>query len=71
MQTVEYFRWWVSSPGCKRPYLTSFVMSAEEAQRYPGARPEPSTRIVRQVPETEEERLAAQFHYPSAGRDKT
>lgn len=69
MRTVEYHRYWVTAPGRKRPYLTSFPLSAEEAVRYPGARPEPSTRQVRQEPETDEERGAAMYFYQSAGRD--
>ena len=48
MKEVEYFRWWVTVPRRKRPYLTDFLMNAEEAARhYPGARPEPATRELR------------------------
>jgi hypothetical protein len=70
MQEVELFRWWVTAPGRRRPYLTSFLMDAATAQAtYPGARPDPSTRIVRLVPNTEAERAEAHYHYPSAGRN--
>ncbi len=70
MKDVEYFRWWVTAPGRRRPYLTSFIMDAQQAlATYPGARPEPSTRVVRHVPETEAEGAAAMFHYPSTGHD--
>lgn len=69
MKEVEYFRWWVTAPGRRREYLTSFAMSAEEAARYPGARPEPATREVRRLPESDGEIRAAMFHYQSAGHD--
>jgi hypothetical protein len=50
MKEIEYFRWWVTVPRRKRPYLTDFLMNAEEAARhYPGARPEPATRELRVV----------------------
>ena len=52
MKEVEYFRWWVVDARRKRPYLTDFLMNAEEAARhYPGARPEPATRELRMVPD--------------------
>lgn len=69
MRQVEYFRWWVTAPGRPRPYLTRFPMTAADAARYPGARPELSTREVRELPETDEERAASHYHYQSAGRD--
>jgi hypothetical protein len=70
MREVEYFRWWVTAPGRPRPYRTRFPMDAQEAAaRYPGATPDLSTREVRQLPETDAEMRAAQFHYQSAGLD--
>lgn len=70
MKEVEYFQWWVTAPGRKNAYLTTFLMPAEQAlAQYPGAKPEPSTRKVRQVPETDEERRDAMFRYQSAGHD--
>jgi hypothetical protein len=70
MREAEYFRWWVTAPGRRRPYLTSFVMDAKTAQQqYPGAKPEPTSRVVRDEPETEQERAAAMYHYQSAGHD--
>jgi hypothetical protein len=70
MRETEYFRWWVTAPGRRRPYLTSFVMDAKTAQeQYPGAKAESPSRIVRQEPETEEERTAAMYLYQSAGHD--
>jgi hypothetical protein len=52
MKEVEYFRWWVTGPRRSRPYLTDFLMTAEEAARhYPGAKPEPATRELRFLPE--------------------
>jgi hypothetical protein len=29
MKEVEYFRWWVTAPGRRRPYLTSFPMDEQ------------------------------------------
>lgn len=70
MREVEYFRWWVTAPGRKRPYLTAYVMDAQTAQKqHPGARPEPSSRVARTEPETEQERAAAMYRYQSAGHD--
>lgn len=70
MREVEYFRWWVTAPGRKRPYLTSFPMTAEDAAKcYTSARPEISTRELRSLPETAEERGTAMFHYQAAGHD--
>ena len=52
MKEVEYFRWWVTGSRRKRPYLTDFLMNAEEAARhYPGVKPEPATRELRMVPD--------------------
>jgi hypothetical protein len=70
MRQVEYFRWWVTAPGRRRPYLTSFPMDAETAARqYPGAKPELATRQMRDLPETAEEQLTAMYRYQSAGHD--
>lgn len=70
MRQVEYFRWWITAPGRKKAYLTSFHMDAETAQqRHPAARPEPSTRVLREVPETPAEEAAALARYQSAGHD--
>jgi thiamine pyrophosphate-dependent acetolactate synthase large subunit-like protein len=70
VKQVEYFRWWVTAPGRPRPYLTSFPMDAQEAAaNYPGARPEPSTREVRQLPDTDAEQNEAMYQYQSAGHD--
>jgi hypothetical protein len=45
-------------------------MDAETAQQqYPGAQPEPTSRVVRDEPETEQERTAAMYLYQSAGHD--
>lgn len=70
MRTVVLHRYLVTAPGRKRPYLTSFPMTAEDAERqYPGAKADPTTRIDRQVPETEEEHRRSIATYQSAGRD--
>jgi hypothetical protein len=70
MKQVEYFRWWVTAPGRRKPYLTAFPMDADTAAaQYPGAKPDPSTRQVRRVPDTDAEKLQAMMHYQSAGHD--
>lgn len=56
MKEVEFHRYWLPPPpGRKSPYLSSFVMTSEDAAKRGALRPEPSTRIVRQVAETPEE----------------
>ena len=70
MKQVELFRWWVRAPGRKRAHLTDFLMDAATANaKYPGARPDPTSRTVRAVPESDAEQRAALFHHPSAGHD--
>lgn len=70
MKLVQFHRYWVTAPGRKREYLTSFVMDAETAEKqYPGARAEPSSRVERMEPETEQERLKLMYRYQSAGHD--
>jgi hypothetical protein len=69
MSEIEVFRWWVTSRAGQREYLTRYLLDEATAQRtYLTARPELSTRQVRQVPDTEEEKLAARYKHPSAGR---
>jgi hypothetical protein len=69
MRDEEVFRWWVTVRPGQREYLTRYLLDESTARRtYLTARPEPSTRQVRQVPDTEEERRTAQFKHPSAGR---
>ena len=59
MREVEYFRWWVRAPGRKRAHLTDFLMDAETAKStYPGARPDPTSRTIRRVPQQEADRSA-------------
>ena len=68
MREVEYFRWWVRAPGRKRAHLTDFLMDAETAKTtYPGARPDPTSRTIRRVPEKAER--TAQFDGHPAGLD--
>lgn len=45
-------------------------MTAADAQeRYPGARPDPTTGQVREIPDTDAELAHAMVYYQSAGRD--
>lgn len=73
MRRVEYHRYWLpprpgSGPRAK-PYLSSWPMDAEAAAKLGAIRPEPSTREVRELPETEAERARSMAHYQGAGRD--
>jgi hypothetical protein len=69
MRNEEVFRWWVTSRAGQREYLTRYLLDEVTARKtYLTARPELSTRQVRQVPVTDEEKLAARFKHPSAGR---
>jgi len=70
MRTVETFRWYLPNPNPRgRPYLSRWAMTAAEAAARGAIEPALHTREVREVPETEDERRRAQFHYQSAGRD--
>ncbi|MBI5277965.1 MAG: hypothetical protein HY854_16065 [Burkholderiales bacterium] len=61
MKQVEQFRWYMPPwrKGAK-PHLSSWHMDAETAARMGALRPEPSTREVREIPETDEE-MARRF----------
>jgi hypothetical protein len=66
MKQVELYRWWVRGPGRKRAHLTNFLMDAKTAEAtHPGARADPTSRTLRQVPETDAEAAARQ----SVGQD--
>ena len=70
MRTVETFRWYLPNPNPRgKPYLSRWAMTAAEAAARGAIEPALHTREVREVPETEDERRRAQFHYQSAGRD--
>ncbi len=56
MREVEFFKWWLPPPpGRKQPYLSSWVMTAQDAAQRGALRPEPSTRVVRQMAESPQE----------------
>jgi hypothetical protein len=59
VKQVEFFRFWLPPNAWnKKPYLSTYRMTVEEAaQRFPGAKPDPLTREVRNCPETPEEAL--------------
>lgn len=70
MRTVEMFLWRVPASGHLKAYTTNYLLdAAEAADRYPGATPAPGTRVVRQMPETEQEMRKAQYGMQSAGHD--
>jgi hypothetical protein len=65
MRPVEFFRFYVVPLGGKKPSLTSYRMTLADAQaRFPGCKPEPSSREVRMLPEPGEK---VKMH--RAGRD--
>jgi hypothetical protein len=59
MKQIEVSKWYLppkpwAGPRAQ-PYLSSWVMSADDAAKHSAIRPEPSTRTLIQVPETPEE----------------
>jgi hypothetical protein len=59
MKQVEMFKWWLppapwAGPRAK-PYLSSFLMTADDAAKRGAIRPEPGTRWVHMQAETPEE----------------
>jgi hypothetical protein len=68
MREVEYFRWWVRAPGRKRAHLTDFLMDAATASaKYPGARPDPTSRTIRRVPLAEADAAPHSSGQPAGG----
>jgi hypothetical protein len=62
MKQVETFRWYLPNPNPRgKPYLSRWHMSAQDAAARGALRPEPTSRIVREVPDTDDERRAAQI----------
>lgn len=68
MRTVAYYRWWLPPEPWRgpraKPRLSTYKMSAEEAAERAAIRPEPTTREVRLIPETAEERAQAMANSP-------
>jgi hypothetical protein len=49
MKQVELFKWWLPAPAWKpkgKPYLSSWLMTKEDAEKRGAIRPELSTRMV-------------------------
>lgn len=68
MRAVEYHLYWLQpTRGAKKPYLSSWKMTKEEAEKIGAIKPEPSSREVRQIAETPEEVRSQQTQ--AAGRD--
>lgn len=69
MKTVEFHRYRVTERG--RQHTTRYILTAEDAAaRYPeGAVPIASTKVVREMPETEDEVRRSMVNYQSAGHD--
>jgi len=68
MRAVEYHRYWLPSLGGKRPHLSRWAMTAEDAAARGALRPEPGTREVRMLAETSAE-ASRMGHNQSAGHD--
>ncbi len=65
MKDVEYFRWEYPRPGHRTWGKTGYLLTAEDAAiRFPGSRPIPNTRVVRRLPETEDEAYEARRRAP-------
>lgn len=63
MKPEVLYRYWVMDPIKKKPRLTRYVLTPEEAaKRYPGAKPDLASKEVRMVPETEEEMHPPSLH---------
>jgi hypothetical protein len=61
MQEVEQFKWWLPpGQGRKKPYLSSWHMTAEEAAKRGALRPETTSRMVIRRPETAQEAIEMQ-----------
>ena len=69
MRLVEYSLWLLPSRGGRKPYASSWKMTAEEAAQHGALSLVPGTTEVRVLPETEAEIQRAQANYQSAGRD--
>jgi hypothetical protein len=70
MRPVEVARYYLPNRVAgRKPYPSSWKMTAAEAAARGYTEQVPGTAEVRQVPETEEERQRAQAFYPSASRD--
>lgn len=62
---MEFFFWYLppraNQPRAK-PYLSRWMMTREETEKHhPGATPQLASRVVRSMPETEEESSAATY----------
>jgi hypothetical protein len=62
VKRVETFRWYLPARTERgKPYLSRWHMTAEDAAARGALRPEPTSRIVRELPDTEDELRAAQI----------
>ena len=56
MKETEFYRWWVPDAWSGKLGLTRYKMTVADAQeRFPGCKPDPQSREVRDLPETREE----------------
>lgn len=55
VRPVEFFQWWILDERGGERRLTTYKLSAADAQRaFPGCEPDPGTREVRYLPETQD-----------------
>jgi len=73
VHNVDYFRWFLPPrPGAgprAKPYLSGFKMNAAEAAAVGALRPDPSSRELRELPDSPDKQQRTQTFYPSAGHD--
>lgn len=69
MKRVAYSTFMLPSPGGKRPHVSRYKMTNEEAARAGAVSIVPGTTEWREIPDTPEEQARAMAHYQSAGRD--
>lgn len=69
MRRVPYSLYMLPSIGKKPPHKSSWKMNATEAAALGALYPIPGTQEIREIPESEAEKLAATMHHQSAGRD--
>lgn len=70
MKETEFYQWWVPDRWSGKLYLSRYRMTVQEAQRrFPGCKPDLSSREVRMLPETPEEAtIPSDAPYARGGR---
>lgn len=69
MKRVEFARYYLPGRAGRKPYASSWKMTAEDAAARGALGQVPGTAEIREVPETDAERARALTFYQSAGHD--